>query len=477
MNADIFQNDQTWVVLGVLVAIAGGVLVFVSPLLAVVTLAGAVLMGALFARPIWGLPFLFLMVMISDAMPTGVQVVVNLTLSKVATLAVLGSWFLRCTINRTFPLRKNIMWAPMIACFVVLLVGLIRARDIGMVGVQFSVSFVLLIFMTQTLTALYDPERLRSTLLMVALVFVVISVLGIPFGLANEATIDFDRHKGFFQDPNEWCVALLLGIGPTVAILENTRNDLYRLVAIVGIAATAANIAMSVSRAGTLVFAIILPFLAVILWRRKWLLLASGLAAATVVLFFVDLEPLFMRFDSFVDAGEFETDGSMQTRSGLAKLAIATFLEHPFLGLGTMSFYQDVKVMSGGHYEKVVHNTYLQVLVEQGLLGAIPFVWFYAGLFWMLFRMWVNQRVQQFRRLTIGFATSLAGFGAMAFTLDLMTFTTAWFWVAMLLIADRLAQEPTERLAEIGLADEDDPALLEARAAAGQPTRGQQQAA
>lgn len=459
MTGSLFSRDAFWVSIAIVLATVGGVAVYFSPMLAVVALLGSVLIGALIARPVWGLPFLFLMLMISDAMPTGVQIVVYLTLSKGATLAVLGAWFLRCTLVQQFPLKWNALWLPMLASAVVLFVGLARAREISSLGIQFVVGFVLLIGMSQTLTVLGNPARMRGVLLVIALIFVGVSVLGIPLGGVNVTLEDYIRYKGFFQDPNEWSLALLLGVGPAVAILENRKNDLYRVIALIGIVATFVNILRSVSRAGILVMILILPFLVIILWRRKWLLVISGVAAVAAVVLLVDLEPLWIRFDSFFDAGEFETDGSMQTRTGLAEVAVNSFLENPLLGLGTMSFLQDVKVISGGHYDKVVHNTYLQVLTEQGILGAIPFAWMLGSITFLLGRIWVKQKTQQIRRLAIGFGTAFAAYGAMAFTLDLLTFTAAWFWLGMLVILDRLAALSPARLAEIGLADEDDPAL------------------
>jgi len=60
--------------------------------------------------------------------------------------------------------------------------------------------------------------------------------------------------------------------------------------------------------------------------------------------------------------------GDLNGRTELWREGFNAFLEHPVLGVGT-DMYRSVSALS-----KVAHNSYLSVLVEEGLIGLVLFV-------------------------------------------------------------------------------------------------------
>ena len=83
------------------------------------------------------------------------------------------------------------------------------------------------------------------------------------------------------------------------------------------------------------------------------------------------LLPIVQPLRSFQRLGTTGTEvaqGDLNGRTELWREGFNAFLEHPVLGVGT-DMYRSVSALS-----KVAHNSYLSVLVEEGLIGLVLFV-------------------------------------------------------------------------------------------------------
>ena len=90
------------------------------------------------------------------------------------------------------------------------------------------------------------------------------------------------------------------------------------------------------------------------------------------------IQPLSYVIDRFQNTAE---DNSTEERLTMWNLAITMFKKHPFLGCGTYSFRSTYASLYAGvfHYGEQyallnAHNTYLQVLAENGIVGFIMFI-------------------------------------------------------------------------------------------------------
>lgn len=109
---------------------------------------------------------------------------------------------------------------------------------------------------------------------------------------------------------------------------------------------------------------------------KKVIAVTIGIAMMSLVILFADYIPgvnvLLGRFSDVVE------DESLNGRSYLWERAIQMFEEKPVFGYGygsynTFASYYGVRTSRSGKWSMHAHNTYLQVLGEMGLTGAILF--------------------------------------------------------------------------------------------------------
>jgi O-antigen ligase len=72
------------------------------------------------------------------------------------------------------------------------------------------------------------------------------------------------------------------------------------------------------------------------------------------------------------------TQGDLNGRTAQWRQGIRAFMEHPVLGVGT-DMYRSVNTLN-----KVAHNSYLSVLVEEGLIGFVMFASILAMVAWQV---------------------------------------------------------------------------------------------
>jgi putative inorganic carbon (hco3(-)) transporter len=158
---------------------------------------------------------------------------------------------------------------------------------------------------------------------------------------------------------------LILPIALGLLLIRTSRNN--RLLAGAALACGAGALVLTTSRGGFASFLAELLLAAVYLTRRaasrKWLLLAGLVVAlAGVLLFF-----------GFVRSPWVEEDESTAIRFLFWGFASSLFLSSPVVGVGYGNFRDlyDIPGIASGIYD--VHNLYLQLLAETGLLGFAAF--------------------------------------------------------------------------------------------------------
>jgi O-antigen ligase len=96
------------------------------------------------------------------------------------------------------------------------------------------------------------------------------------------------------------------------------------------------------------------------------------------------LLPIVQPLSSFQRLGTTGTEvtqGDLNGRTAQWRQGLRAFMDHPVLGVGT-DMYRSVNTLN-----KVAHNSYLSVLVEEGLIGFVLFatiLWIVAGHAWRL---------------------------------------------------------------------------------------------
>lgn len=148
---------------------------------------------------------------------------------------------------------------------------------------------------------------------------------------------------------------------------------------------------------------------------RNFILLIAALAiAASLLVPFVSayfprvdsiVEALSLRASSLLAGEELLYDGSTQWRVRENELAIAKIKEHPLLGIGPGGEYRD-PWWDGDTLTHYMHNAYLYLLTDMGIVGLLPFVWFSIVYLMRGFSSWRMIQNPILKSLIIGFTLS-----------------------------------------------------------------------
>jgi O-antigen ligase len=111
---------------------------------------------------------------------------------------------------------------------------------------------------------------------------------------------------------------------------------------------------------------------------------------------------LSARFSSLFAGDELVYDSSTQGRLKENEYAIAKIKEYPFLGIGPMADYY-FALYKNTHY---VHNAYLWILLDFGIVGFVPVLWFSIAYLVRGMLYWAEVRDPILKGIVIGFTVS-----------------------------------------------------------------------
>jgi len=119
------------------------------------------------------------------------------------------------------------------------------------------------------------------------------------------------------------------------------------------------------------------------------------------------VEGLSSRFNSLA-IGELEEDSSTQYRLKENEVAIPKIKEYPILGLGLAAEWRGAWDSWDAHNRRFsyIHNGYLYLLIDVGIVGFLPFLWFSIAHLAIGFSAWYRLQDPVLKGLVIGFTLS-----------------------------------------------------------------------
>jgi teichuronic acid biosynthesis protein TuaE len=341
-----------------------------------------------------------------------------------------GAWVLY---HRRLPFRTNVtplilflaFWTPWT------LVSLIWAVD-KVSGVKYAIFIVMMASLTAgTVFAVNNVKTLRIALLLLLLVFAV--ALGVAL---LEITTDFRlptsmlvgkpaRYQwaatSIFHNQNDFATYIALWLPFLLAITFVARRAYVALPAVVCAFISALCLLYTGSRTNLLALVLMAPTMLVVLAlrkgtsseRRQWMMGITLLLAVASFLFLGtrgELPLLRMpwlgvqhwRFDT-LEVEMDEGSGSGGTRIKLIEGGVRVALDSHLLGVGPGNAEYHLRQIPDLETVYNLHNWWLEVLVNGGVLVFVGYLAFYATLLWRLFR--VARRTQD--RLLALTATAL----------------------------------------------------------------------
>jgi O-antigen ligase len=255
------------------------------------------------------------------------------------------------------------------------------------------VAYILVFFLSTQ--AFRERLALNSLAWMLMLLCFGVSLFGIVQRFTSEGTIYWFQKLALGGDPfgpfvnrNHFAgfAELTIPVGLALMIFRGLRRDTFPLASLLTIVPVGALI-LSGSRGGIVSFGFQLVVLAFIARSRKRgveppRLAALGLVglAAIALIGWLGASRAIERF-SVLHAG----DITLSRRATMVRGAAHIFLSHPFAGCGLGALvvvYPRFETFYDGLVVDHVHNDYMELLAEMGLLGALCG----ASFLWILFR-------------------------------------------------------------------------------------------
>jgi O-antigen ligase len=203
------------------------------------------------------------------------------------------------------------------------------------------------------------------------------------------------RAAGLSSDPNYFALMCLMALVILNAMLEWRR---FRFAASVILSIA---VLLSGSRAGILVYMLMVMIWTFSALRLSWFLRLLAVAVGAAALFW--LASLNPALGLIFDAGNYTEAAdrtSLQDRGLLAALALDVFRTHPWLGAGLGSVRAHELNLSGS----VSHNAYLEIGAESGLVGLTLWLGLLMGLYVALSRVERDRSALGGRWLVVVFA-------------------------------------------------------------------------
>jgi O-antigen ligase len=161
-------------------------------------------------------------------------------------------------------------------------------------------------------------------------------------------------------------------------------------------------------------------------WRARWKLCTVFLALlgiAATVYFIMNTPSAMQRWEQAV------YEGKLAGREHIVPVALKMFLERPLLGWQPFAYERELGRRLG-RYKKDAHNLFLTLVLEVGIVGAVPFL---IGLWRCAQTAW-QARTGSLGLLPLAILiTILAAAAAQPFLWH------KWFWLALVCIASSLA--------------------------------------
>ncbi len=369
----------TVVALGVVLGLIAGAAPPVAIGVAIALAFAAVVITNLSA----GLLLFVFVIYLESLLPAGA-----LTLTKVVGLLLAISWLARITTRRE---ENNFLLANPAATFLVaafcgwVVLSLTWAQNIP-AGLQDTQRYLLNIALyVIVFSAVRTENQARAVLWAIVAGTALTAILGFAVGPTATAASDA-RLDSTVGNSNQLAAALIAGLAISGGVgLSRATAPAAKPVAMAVAGLALFTLVLTGSRSGVIALGVVL--IGAIVFGGRWrpqIFLASAATAITVFTLFVAFAPAPVR-DRITEITPGEVRASQEGRVTIWQVAERMVADNPVLGVGVGNFQErsiDYVLEPGtaGRTDQIVddpqvaHNTYLHVLAEMGIVGAVPFL-------------------------------------------------------------------------------------------------------
>jgi putative inorganic carbon (HCO3(-)) transporter len=352
-----------------------------------------------------------------DAAAFGAIGGVNLSLTTVCLGVLYLGWIVRYAVESGYPgcprLRLSLPLA--IYCGIAAL-SLMVAQDRQLAAFDLFMlvqAFLLYTYVLNHVTTKDDIVFL-VTMLMIALALQGAIMLGVRLvghdvqvGIIT-AKIDDGRVAGTIGSPVTGASYLALLLAPSLAVLVTPLGRGHKRLALAALALGGMALLLTFTRGAWLALGLSFTVFLATAWYWRWISLRIPLTLAAVLLI---VGAVF--HGAIADRVFGEDEGSAHARIPLIKLALEIIGDHPQLGVGVNNcalvaaqYARESPFREEWFYS--IHDKYLLVGVETGVVGLAAFLWFLLATLWAGWRGWQRQD-RLLSPIALGLAAAVLG--------------------------------------------------------------------
>lgn len=376
--------------MAVLLLVLGGLIILppvTLPMFAIATAIGLIIL--LF-------PYVGFLLMIASLGFEAITPNMPVTIFRILAIWTFCSWMLKQLLAG----RVSVVRVPQNRCIAAFmltaLVSALFALQPGASAVQIA-TLIQLGVLYFFVTGIVDSEqRLKH----VAWAWIIGGAAASLYAIATFASQGLARAVGGIGDPNYFVLYLTIPLALSLVLFQTERSFLLKTFLISSLLAFLVATILSFSRGGLISVMVIL-----VLWfltsrnKRRITAFLLTIAIAILIIFWllpaIPLQSWLQRISpqlALQDAGA--------GRFYIWRGGLDMFLDHPLMGVGIGNFlyrypeysYYDPR----GAWQRVAHNTFLEIAAEQGVFGLLAFL----SLLWMTYRyLRTAETVAQERKL------------------------------------------------------------------------------
>ena len=381
-NNDIFQsNAQIELILSFMVLISTALIIF--------------------HRPIWGISIIVLFLPLKSLWPEFSNEIFSGIPLVTSFIVIIGSLTITSTLVHVLDKKiptPRITWHHFAALLFVLWIGFSHFDSItayvgGRIWFWTYIQLLgLMVIGTILITSTNSAKVFGYSIIAGTLISVIGGTLTGGFEISEEATFRV-RLAGLHGNPNEFAIMCIISLICLNYFIPSVNNKLLRILMFSAMPFMFFGLAFSISRTGLIAAIIVASIMLFLKFRIQVsnILIKSTPVALFVIGFIILISVLPAQYrDLWFGSIQREISnrtGTTEVRLEIWKISIDSIKENPITGIGAgrfKSFAENKWTLDQNYRERAVHNTYLGIMTEMGMVGFLLFSIFNLAIFYEL---------------------------------------------------------------------------------------------
>lgn len=355
----------------------------------------------IFHKPIWGLSVIVIFLPLKSIWPDLANQVFSEIPLITSFIVIIGSLTVASAVvhivDKKIP-KPRITWQHLFAFLFVIWLGFSHFGSIteyveGRIWFWTYIQLLgLMIVSTALITSVNSAKIFGYSIIVGTLISVIGGIVFGGFEISDQATFKI-RLAGLQGNPNEFAIMCIMSLICLNYFIPTVKNILVKILMFSTIPFMFFGLAFSISRTGLIAAILVATIMLAFKFRVKVsnLLIKSTPIALFVIGFVILVSALPSQFrDLWFGSILYEVQnrtGTTEVRFEIWKISIDAFKENPIIGIGTgrfKSYAENKWTLSEVYQKRAVHNTYLGIMTEMGIVGLCLFAIFNVSILYGL---------------------------------------------------------------------------------------------